>query len=257
MPIKKTKKEEATPKTEENISKDLSTDSTPKKEEATFTLSSVEKMMSDLESKMMNKFQNQISRLKTKSAQSELDEDLAYVADLEEDYLEKPVVFFAFSFNFAIHGDKKRGVLSEPPHGPVNFKPIIRTKRKRGKETQIISVSSVKVHSKKEAEYLRGHSQFGIAFYENMESAMNVDAVWANKMVEAQQSITRLSDVQVIARSKQEGISVSQSPEDMRRQLVEKIARRSVEQHEKKLYGGIRNSIVDNKSGRAIVERKI
>ena len=34
---------------------------------------------------------------------------------------------------------------------------------------------------------------------------MNIDSTWAQKMVEAQQSIGRLSDMQVIARAKHIG----------------------------------------------------
>ena len=134
---------------------------------------------------------------------------------------------------------------------------MIRTRRKglRG-GTQVVSVSSVKVQSKEVVDYLRGHSQYGIAFYENMVSAMNVDATWAQKMIEAQQSIGRLNDMQVIARAKQEGLTVSNSPEAMRRQLVELSAKRSIKQQEETLYGGIKNSVMD-KDNRTITEKVI
>jgi hypothetical protein len=151
----------------------------------------------------------------------------------------------------------RRGIETIPPQGAIRFKPVIRTKRKRGKETQVISVSSVVVHSKEVVDYLRTHTQYGILFFENVESAMNVDATWAQKMVEAQTSISRLSDIQVISRAQQEGIAVSQSPEDMRRQLVEKMAKRSIEQHERMLYGSIQKSIVDKGTGRSIIEKTI
>lgn len=221
--------------------------------EESIPLSFVQKMMKEME----EKFTNQINKLKTASARRELDSDLEYVADLEEDWLEVPVVFFAFSFNFSIHGDKKRGIETEPPHGPIKFKPLIRTKRKSGKEVQVISVSSVKVQSREEAEYLRNHSQYGIAFYENMESAMSIDSTWAQKMVEAQQSIGKLSDMQVIARAKQEGVSVSQSPEKMRRELVELTAKRAIAQQERLLYGGLKKATVDRSTDRTIIEKTI
>jgi hypothetical protein len=224
--------------------------------EPSLPLSLVQKMMKEMEDKLMNKFSNQLEKFKTKAAAEELDDDLAYVAELQEDWLDVPVVFFAFSFNFSIHGDKKRGVESEPPTGAVKFQPLIRTKRRGQKGIQVISVSSAKVQSKQLVHYLRNHSQFGIAFYETVGSVMSVDATWAHKMVEAQQSITRLSDIQVIARSKQEGISISQSPEGMRRQLVESMAKRSIDQQDKMLYGNLRNSILD-KDGRSITEKTI
>lgn len=221
--------------------------------EDSIPLSFVQKMMKEME----DKFTNQINKLKTANAKKELDDDLEYVSDLEDDWLDVPVVFFAFSFNFSIHGDKKRGVDTEPPHGAIKFKPLIRTKRRSGKETQVISVSSVKIQSKSVVEYLRSHTQYGIAFYENMESAMNIDSTWAQKMVEAQQSIGKLSDMQVIARAKQEGISVSQSPEKMRRELVETTAKRSIAQQERLLYGGLRKATIDKGTDRSIIEKTI
>ena len=219
--------------------------------EESLPISLVQKMMKEME----EKFMNQINKITSSVKNSEYSE-ANYVADLEEDWLDVPVVFFAFSFNFSIHGDKKRGIEELPPGGAVRFVPLIRTKKKGQKGIQVISVSSVKVQSKSLVSYLRGHSQFGIAFYENMESALNIDATWAQKMVEAQQSISRLSDMQVIARAKQEGISVSQSPEGMRKQLVEKQAREAIDRQEKMLYGSIRSSVVDSK-GRSIIEKTI
>lgn len=227
------------------------------KEEPTFSLTTVQKMMKDAEERMMNMFKSQMSKMNLSKDKEELDADLAYVQELQDDWLENPVVFFAFSYQFSIHGDMRRGIETIPPQGAIRFKPVIRTKRKRGKETQVISVSSVVVHSKEVVDYLRTHTQYGILFFENVESAMNVDATWAQKMVEAQTAISRLSDIQVISRAQQEGIAVSQSPEDMRRQLVEKMAKRSIEQHERMLYGSIQRSIVDQNTGRSIIEKTI
>jgi Txe/YoeB family toxin of Txe-Axe toxin-antitoxin module len=90
-----------------------------------------------------------------------------------------------------------------------------------------------------------------------MGSAINVDSTWAQKMIEAQQSISRLSDMQVIARAKQENISITQSPEGMRKQLIELQAKRSIAQQERMLYGSIKNSTVDKSSNRAIIEKTI
>lgn len=268
MAIKKVEKD-VTPKAEETVFQDSHTEETVdleivneegkvEKTEEAVPLSLVQKMMKEMEEKFkqqMNSLSNKISVEKSKAS---LQDDLDYVNDLEEDWLEIPVVFFAFSLNFSIHGDKKRGVEELPPHGAIKFNPLIRTKKKGARgAVQVVSVSSVKVQSKIELEYLREHSQFGIAFYENMESAMNVDATWAQKMVEAQQSISKLSDMQIIARSKQEGISISQSPEAMRRQLVEMQARRSIKQQDAMLYGGIRNSAIDKNTNRSIIEKTI
>jgi hypothetical protein len=230
---------------------------TKAEKEDSLPLSLVQKMMKEVEDRLINQFSSQISKLKEAAKRSPLDEDLDYVSELEDDWLEQPVIFFAFSFNFSIHGDKKRGVEETPPHGPIRFSPLIRTKRKGQRGTQVISVSSVKVQSKQVVDYLRGHSQFGIAFYENMGAAYNVDSTWAQKMIEAQQSISRLSDMQVIARAKQEGLSVTQSPEGMRKQLIEIQAKRSIDQQNRMLYSGIQNTRMDTHTNRTIVEKTI
>jgi hypothetical protein len=90
-----------------------------------------------------------------------------------------------------------------------------------------------------------------------MESAMSIDSTWAQKMVEAQQSIGRLSDMQIIARAKQEGISVSQSPERMRRELVELTAKKSIAQQERMLYGSLKSANIDKGTDRSIIEKTI
>jgi hypothetical protein len=261
MPVKKV--QDVTPTAETTVFEELNAQEmkeeqvvVEKKEEA-LPVSLVEKMMKELEEKLFNKFTSQINKLKTAEAQKTIDADLAYVEELQEDWLEQPVVFFAFSMNFSIHGDKKRGVESTPPHGAIKFKPLVRTKRKRNRDVQVISVSSIKVNSQIEVDYLRNHSQYGIAFFENMTSAMAVDSTWAQKMMEAQQSISRLSDMQIIARVQQEGLSVTNSPEAMRRQLVELTAERAKNQQDKMLYGSLKQSSLERGTNRVITEKTI
>jgi hypothetical protein len=261
MPVKKV--QDVTPTAETTVFEELNAQEmkeeqvvVEKKEEA-LPVSLVEKMMKELEEKLFNKFTSQINKLKTAEAQKEIDADLQYVEQLQEDWLEQPVVFFAFSMNFSIHGDKKRGVESTPPHGAIKFKPLVRTKRKRSRDVQVISVSSIKVNSQIEVDYLRNHSQYGIAFFENMTSAMAVDSTWAQKMMEAQQSISRLSDMQIIARVQQEGLSVTNSPEAMRRQLVELTAERAKNQQDKMLYGSLKQSSLERGTNRVITEKTI
>jgi len=261
MPVKKV--QDVTPTAETTVFEELNAQEmkedqvvVEKKEDA-LPVSLVEKMMKELEEKLFNKFTSQINKLKTAEAQKEIDADLQYVEELQEDWLEQPVVFFAFSMNFSIHGDKKRGVESNPPHGAIKFKPLVRTKRKRSRDVQVISVSSIKVNSQIEVDYLRNHSQYGIAFFENMTSAMAVDSTWAQKMMEAQQSISRLSDMQIIARVQQEGLSVTNSPEAMRRQLVELTAERAKNQQDKMLYGSLKQSSLERGTNRVITEKTI
>ena len=252
---KKTKKQDVTSQETKNEEVNAPM-ATP--EEDSMPVSLVQKLMHEMEEKLSNKFKNQIDKLKLHKAKEELEEDVEYVESLEDDWLDKPVTFFAFSMRYSIHSDRRKGQEVLPPFGePIKFKPLIRHKRPgRGKEVEVVSVSSVSVQSSQVVEYLRGHSLFGIYFYENMENAMNVDSSWAHKMVEAQRSLARLSDMQIVARAKQEGISVSQSPEKMRRELSEILAKKAQEQHERILNQKLKTSVIDEK-GRSVTEGKI
>lgn len=226
-------------------------------EEAPIPVSAVEKLLLNLEERLTNQFNSKLEKLKLKKAKDELSENEAYIQDLEEDWLDVPVVFFAYSINFSIHGDNCRGKATKPPQGAVRFKPIIRSKRKGRKGDEVISVSSIKIQSKSAAEYLRNHSQFGIAFFENMDSVLNIDSGWAQKLVEANQSIQKLSDQQIIARCRQQKIPISADVPSMRKALVADIAEKSLALQHKINYGRLENSVLDKSSDRQIVEKKI
>jgi hypothetical protein len=224
-------------------------------------MSAVEGLLKRMEERLSNQFNAKLQKLKLGAAKEALESDADYITELEEDWLDIPVVFFAYSINFSIHGDNNRGKSTKPPQGPVRFRPIIRTKRQGRKGPEIISVSSIKVHSSSVANYLRSHSQFGIAFFENMDSVLNIDSGWAQKLIEANQSIQRLSDQQIIARCRQENIPIGTDIIRMRKALVEGIAEKSIAHQHKMNYGKLESAILDKNNAqgaeRQIVERTI
>jgi len=226
-------------------------------EEPVMTVSAVEEMLERQEKKWSDRLDSITQKFKFGKSKDEMDDGAAYIADLEDDWLESPVVFFAYSFEFSIHGDKKMGKASTPPQGVVKFKPVIRTKRSRGKSEEVISVSSVKVHSKALVEYLRNHSQFGIAFFENMDSVLNMNTDWAQRLIEANSAIQRLSDQQIIARCRQEDIPIGTDISKMRKALVEKQAFKSIKNQENLMYGKLQKASIEKGTDREIVERTV
>jgi hypothetical protein len=262
MPVKKKSKDEAKSADIESVFDESHEEevkveviSEEESDEASMPMSAVEELLKRAEERITNSFNKKLQSLKLGKAKQEMEAASDYVADLEDDWLESPAVFFAYSINFSIHGDKRLGKDIQSPQGAIRFKPIIRSKRQTQKGVEVISVSSVKIHSKAVAEWLRTHSSFGIAFFENMESALNIDSGWAQRLIEANQSIQRLSDQQIIARSRQEGLPISTDPVQMRKDLVEHIATRSIKKHNELQYGKLRNSVVEG--DRQIEERKI
>ena len=95
MSIKKKTTKEANSNSEENTSKNMSTE---ENKEPTFSLSHVQKMMQEFEEKMTSKFNAQVAKLKSGS-KTEEEKDLDYTQQMEDDWLDEPVIFFAFCFN--------------------------------------------------------------------------------------------------------------------------------------------------------------
>lgn len=227
-------------------------------EEGTMPISAVEGLLKKMEERLSNQFNAKLQKIKSLGrAKQEIDEGEDYISDLEDDWLDIPVVFFAYSFNFGIYGDKKMGKETEPPQGAVRFQPVIRQKRQGRRGDEVISVSSVKVHSKAVVEYLRNHSMFGISFFENMDDVINMNTDWAQRLIEANNEIKRLSDQQVIARCRQEGVPIGQDISVMRKMLVDNSAKRSIKHQEQVLYSKLQNTPREKGTDRMIEEKTI
>jgi len=162
----------------------------------------------------------------------------AYVDNLIDDYVEEPVIFFGFTCGLGIWGDKVMGKETLPPNGPIQFKLIVRSKRFTHKGVQVVSVSHFASHSKREIEYLRNHSKFGIQFFENKEDVKSMDYNLATKLAESSNIVNSLSDIQMIARCKSEGINISNDPKLMRMELTKRLADKLIGVTKSIQYGG-------------------
>ena len=159
-----------------------------------------------------------------------------------EDALDDPCVFFCYSNYFAVFGDVKNSQeILTPYKRPLRFKPFYRYKRPsptgRGQET--VSVSRAIIHSKKEAQYLRDHSLFGVKFFENIGSIEKVDVTFSEKMIEINNVLNKMDDVQIIARAKKEieagaNIQLTSDVASVRKQLREVLANRQIKQQKKR-----------------------
>jgi hypothetical protein len=265
MAVKKKEDGKSTGKEKEVVFEDTSakeevvvSDNDVTNEEAVMPVSAVEEMLRQQEERMSSKFSKMLQKFKLGAAKDELEEGAAYISELQDDWLDNPAVFFAYSFDFSIHGDKKRGVETKPPHGMIKFKPIVRSKRPGRKSETVISVSSVKVHSKAVADYLRNHSQFQIMFFESMEKVLNIDTDWAQRLIEANTAINNMSDQQVIARCRQYGITIGSDIKHMRKSLVEHEAERAASLRKEKLYGKLERATIetDRSGNQRVVEEK-
>ena len=181
--------------------------------------------------KTLQSLQDKIEKLERKSRLSEaskLGEDLTFADDdlPVDDYMEDPAVFFTFSVYYSIFGDKRKGhLVSTPYKRPIRFQRLYRyhKKGKRGGDT--VSVSQCIIRSKREAEWIRSHSLYGIKFYETFNEVDNIDKAYADKLVHAATQVNSMNDMSVIHRAKAEGIDIeSPNVDDLRKLLMKKLA---------------------------------
>lgn len=156
-----------------------------------------------------------------------------------DDFLDDPVVFFAYSTSFALQGDLRRGKrIQAPDGGMIKFRKQYRYERARANRrgVDMVSTCSVRVQSKALAEWMRSHRLFGSKFFENMRDAENVDVTFAEKMSQVQGLIDSMSDMQVIERAKaMTGINVNtMDVGSIRKQLVERTAKVELEAESKR-----------------------
>ena len=151
----------------------------------------------------------------------------------KDDFLQDPVIFFAFSKYYAIWGDKRKGQqVATPYNRKIEFDTVYRF-QKRGKTErgiEIVTISQAIIRSKKEAKWLDDHSLNGIKFFKNINDAKNVDVTLSEKMAEMQGMIGGMDDMKVIARAQMENISI-ENPDvaKIRQQLIQKLAYDAIE----------------------------
>jgi hypothetical protein len=185
--------------------------------------SQVMQMIAEMRKESDEKMRKLEAKMKNNSEKSE---NKSYMDDIEDDYLETPIIFFAYTNRKFIYGDYRNGKEVLCPDGKIEFKSIIRQKRKdRSGGEQVVSVSSAEIRSKNQADFLRKHTNYNVTFYEQIDAVKNVDAVWASKLIEANTSLAKLSDAQIIERCKREGVKIGTDLPKMRRELLEKIAK--------------------------------
>jgi hypothetical protein len=202
--------------------------------------SEVEKLLSQQREMMMKDFEKMIKKQPTVASPVV---EKSYTQELLDDYLETPVVFFAYSSDFFLGGDFRNGREVIPPlrdekiegrTGVIRFEQVIRQIRRTERSSaKVICVSVYKCFSKKELEFLENHSLFGVRFFREMDSSKNVDSRWATKLTEANASIARLSEHRLIEVCEQNGIPKSKDVNMMRRKLIDKLAKQLLAQEQK------------------------
>jgi len=137
------------------------------------------------------------------------------------------VLFFAHSTSYSIWDDVRNGsVIRTPYNRGFKFKTIQRTvDGSSPRNPNYISLSAIVIRSKKEAEWLRKHSLYGIKFFEQRDGNKDVSADEQDKLVKAYNIVSNMDDHSVMQRCIAYNIKIeTQDVSVLRRNLAKKIA---------------------------------
>lgn len=148
-----------------------------------------------------------------------------------EDQLKKPDTFFAWSISKNIFDDFKNGIPIQTPYGaPIKFNPFtqIKTKGSNDKSTKTSSMCTVQIYSKRQSEFLRNHSEFGITFFESSNDSTDMSPDKADALQQASEYVKQLNDYQVKQRCLTPGSGVTIDNMDisvLRKKLTKQMAK--------------------------------
>ena len=163
-----------------------------------------------------------------------------------EDVLEVPVLFFSFSSKYAVYDDFRNGHPINAPHGAVKFKSLTRTVEGGGGRNapKYNNTSIAVVFSKEQVKWLKGHSLFGITFFENLGQSKNVKQEEAEQIAKAYNMISGLTGHQLRSRCLQEKIEITTMDEhELRGALIKKITERLTEEANQIKTHNLRSSL--------------
>jgi hypothetical protein len=158
----------------------------------------------------------------------QVDPIAAHEIDIE-DVIDEPVFFFSFHQAYTIWGDRRKGqAILNPFTKPIKFDPEYRQVKNGANGKEVIAVSRCKIISRKELDYLRTHTLYGITFFENLEEATTADAMIADSMQEAAGVVNSMSQYAVVERARLLQIPVSSDTDLLRKQIIQKMAKESM-----------------------------
>lgn len=139
-----------------------------------------------------------------------------------DDFDDVGVMFSALSTGYVVVDDKRKGKSIQTPFRNVilfGFNAMIKTRDSRGKEV-LNTFCSYTSHSKTEQQWLRGHTYFGIKFFESHIEALNANAAKAQKISHFIDIVGGYDNSQLMQLCKQHNVSIGNDPHKMRTNLA-------------------------------------
>ena len=144
------------------------------------------------------------------------------------DVLDEPIYYFAYKSQFALFGDKRMGQDLRTPYGtPIKFHKEFRIIKNKGSrfEKSVIAVCKAKIVSQKEHKFMEEHSLKDILFFEDINTASNLQAAFAEVLSQVSTEIMNYTQHQVLERARDLKIAMNADVTVVKRELVQTIAK--------------------------------
>ena len=104
----------------------------------------------------------------------------------------------------------------------------------QGKYEAISPFSTYTSHSKKEIEWLRASSKYGIYYYENSNGVASSDLRKIQKLSRIMTILAGFETIDLIKRAKEYGVAYTEDPRDMRLELAHRMVEKELESEREK-----------------------
>ncbi len=169
------------------------------------------------------KSQSQKSTLEQLDNTGYLDTDLIDKNDILSD--EEVVRFYAHVSTYVVVDDLRHGVPVRTPFGNViKFEYVASKTSGAGKNKEIEHSCVYKCKSKKEAQWLKEHTLYGVMFYSSGSDGMTIDGKKATRMALLMKNLMSLEKHQILSMCQQNGIEMMEKVSDMRMALANKLS---------------------------------
>lgn len=162
-----------------------------------------------------------------------------------DDYLPDAVIMWAPCMGKTIFDDKRLGQVAYPPYneqrangewGPRAIRFYGRYQKKMPgagskKDYDVLTVSTAMIRSKKELQWLREHSKFGIEFFEDIRQLRSVNVAFLEALQQASAMLSNKALPQLLAIAGTLGIKAQQDPQEMRKLIAWEQAQRKSKTH--------------------------
>lgn len=211
-------------------------------------MSKIEDLQSEIEEVRSEKSKsstidiNAIAEIVAKSTRTQLEhheanghESTRYFTEAEidpEDLLSDPVIFYHYGYGTVIVDDTRGGKAVKTPHGRNIFFAHQATQKVRGGDGryELYSYSTYPSFSKKESEWLRNHSKYGVKFFETANEAMSTNAEIAARITKHLKYIDTLLPGQIVSMYRDKGLPASVDITKMKNTLALELVKEEISQ---------------------------